>query len=203
MGKYGKRIGICLLAAALIWTAGLIRDRNLLKEEMIRLHVVGASDSEEDQAVKLQVRDAVLASLGADLGHLTDGDAAVAYLQEQLPKIEAAANGVLEAAGFSDRVRVSLDMEAFPTRFYETFALPSGVYRTLRVVIGTGEGQNWWCVAFPGLCTGATSEEFQAAASCAGFPEELTQTLQTEESYEIRFYLLDLLGRIENLLFGE
>ena len=203
MGKYGKRIGICLLVAAIFWTVGLIRDRNLLKEELVRLHVVGASDSEEDQAVKLRVRDAVLRSLGTELEHLTDGDAAVGYLREQLPKIEAAANEALEAAGFSDRVRVSLGMEAFPTRYYETFALPSGVYRTLRVVIGAGEGQNWWCVAFPGLCTGTTSEEFEEAASCAGFSEELTQTLETEGSYEIRFYLLDLLGRIENLLFGE
>lgn len=201
MRKYGRRIGICLLITAIFWTSGLIRDRNLLKKELVRLHVVGASDSAQDQAVKLRVRDAVLESIGKEIANLADGDAAVEYLREQLPKIESAANEALAAAGFSDRVRVSLNMEAFPTRLYETFALPSGVYRTLRIVIGSGEGQNWWCVAFPGLCVGATVDDFEEAASCAGFSDELTQTLETKDTYEIRFFLLDLLGRIENLLF--
>jgi stage II sporulation protein R len=86
---------------------------------------------------------------------------------------------------------------------YETFALPSGVYNTLRIVIGSGEGKNWWCVAFPGLCMGATVEDFEEAASCAGFSDTLTAALETEEGYELRFYFLDLLGRIGNFLHKE
>ena len=200
MRKFGIRIGICLLVAAIFWTGGLLRDRKVLHDELVRLHVVGASDSDEDQSVKLQVRDAVLESLEAELQNLTDADAAMAYLQENLPKIESAANSFLESAGVSDRVQVSLDREEFPTRLYDSFALPSGVYQTLRIVIGAGEGQNWWCVAFPDLCMGATTEDFEAVASSAGFSDALSAALETDEGYEIRFYLLDLLGRIENLL---
>ena len=200
MRKYGKRIGICLLIAAVCWTGGLLRDRQMLHNELIRLHVVGASDSAEDQAVKLQVRDAVLESLETELQNLMDADAAMAYLQENLPKIESAANSFLESAGITDRVQVCLTREAFPARLYDTFALPSGVYQTLRIVIGAGEGRNWWCVAFPALCMGATTEDFEAVASSAGFSEALTAALESDEDYEIRFYLLDLLGRIENLL---
>ena len=203
MRKFGVRIGICFLIAVLCWTGGLLRDRQILDHELVRLHVVGASDSAEDQSVKLQVRDAVLKSLETELRNLTDAEAAMAYLQENLPKIEGAANAFLESAGISDRVRVNLAREEFPSRFYDTFALPAGIYNTLRVVIGAGEGRNWWCVAFPALCTGATAEDFEAVASGAGFPEALTAALETDEGYEIRFYLLDLLGRIENLLRGE
>ena len=203
MRKYGFRISVCLLIAAFFWTAGLLRDRETLHRELVRLHVVGASDSAEDQSVKLRVRDAVLDSLQEDLNQLSDADAAMAYLQENLPKIEGVANAFLETAGVGDRVRVSLGQEAFPTRFYETFALPSGVYNTLRIVIGSGEGKNWWCVAFPGLCMGATVEDFEEAASCAGFSDTLTAALETEEGYELRFYFLDLLGQIGNFLHKE
>ena len=203
MRKYGFRIGACLLIAAFFWTAGLLKDRETLHRELVRLHVVGASDSEEDQSVKLRVRDAVLESLQADLQKLSDADAAMAYLEENLPKVETAANAFLESAGVADRVKVSLGPEEFPARFYDTFALPSGIYNTLRVVIGPGEGKNWWCVAFPGLCMGATVEDFEEAASCAGFSDTLTAALETEEGYELRFYFLDLLGRIGNFLHKE
>ena len=203
MMKYWKRILICLMIALLCWTGGLLRDRNLLKKELVRLHVVGASDSLEDQSVKLQVRDAVLKSLKEEMQNLTDTEEALAYLQVHLPQIEAVANEVLETAGFADRVRVSLGEEMFPVRNYDTFSLPSGIYQTLRIVIGPGAGQNWWCVAFPELCVGAAAEDFQEAASCAGFSPMLTETLDAEPGYEIRFYFLDLLGRLENLLLGE
>ena len=71
------------------------------------------------------------------------------------------------------------------------------------MVRGEGEGRHWWCVGFASLCRSATSEEFEAAAQTAGMDQTLTQTLSGEESYELRFYLLDLLGKVENLCFRE
>lgn len=200
MKKHMKRIGICLIVAALFWTGGLIADKQTLRRELVRLHVVAASDSEEDQQIKLRVKDAIVESFQDDLAKLEDVDAAKAYLQENLPKIEALANRVLEEAGCTDTARASLAVEAFATRVYETFTLPSGMYDALRITIGEGEGQNWWCVAFPSLCMSATAEGFEEAASCGGFTDELIDTLEGKDGYEIRFYLLDLLGRIENLL---
>ena len=193
MKKHMKRIGICLIVTALFWTGGLIADKQTLRRELVRLHVVAASDSEEDQQIKLRVKDAIVESLQTDLANLEDAEAAKAYLQENLPKIEALANRVLEEAGCSDTARASLAVEAFTTRVYETFTLPSGMYDALRITIGEGEGQNWWCVAFPSL-------GFEEAASCGGFSEELTFALEGKDGYEIRFYLLDLLGRLENLM---
>ena len=200
MKKCLKRIGICALLAALVWGGTVIADRQRLREELVRLHVVAASDSEEDQALKLQVRDAVVESLQEGLADVADVDQAKAYLQENLPKIEAVANQVLQAAGCEDVATVSLAVEEFATRVYDTFTLPAGIYESLRITIGEGEGHNWWCVVFPSLCVSATSEGFEETASCAGFPDSLTGALEGEEGYEVRFFLLDALGELENFL---
>ncbi|MDY3224348.1 MAG: stage II sporulation protein R [Candidatus Faecousia sp.] len=201
MKKLCKRVGICLLAAALVWTFQLIRDREYLNRELIRFHVVANSDSEEDQAIKLRVRDAVLESLYDGLADIGDVETAKAYLRENLPKIQSIANQTLEAAGVDSRAVATLCQETFDIRNYDTFTLPAGVYESLRIVIGEGEGKNWWCVAFPTLCLSATTEGFEEAAQTAGMDAGLTQTLSNGEPYQLRFYLLDAFGRLENLCF--
>ena len=198
MRKYLNRIGICLMIVCLVWVGMLIADRQKLRQELIRLHVVAASDSKEDQAVKLEVRDAVIGALQRELENFRDVDQAKAYLEENLPKIQTIANEVLHQAGFDRNVTVSLCVEEFTTRFYDTFTLPAGLYESLRIVIGEGEGQNWWCVVFPSLCLPATSEGFEDVACGAGFSDTLTDTL--EGDHEIRFFFLDALGTLENFL---
>ena len=198
MKKLLKPVFICFLLVCLVYTIALVLDRQKLRNELIRLHVVAASDSEEDQAIKLQVRDAVLESLQAGLENATDIEAAKAYIESQLPKLESAANQVLAAAGCGDVATVSLQVEEFAARVYDTFSLPAGLYDSLRITIGEGEGRNWWCVTFPSLCMPATTEGFEAVAAGAGFSDELTGSLTGE--YEVRFYLLDLLGQLDNFL---
>ena len=193
MVKKGKRILLLIFVVVCVWFGGLLADKQQLRQDLLRLHVVGASDSAADQSVKLQVRDAILGSLQEGLEDLTDLEQAVEYVEEMLPKLKTVADQVLEEAGFSQRVSISLTAEEFPTREYDTFSLPSGVYQALRVVIGEGEGQNWWCVVFPKLCMSAASEEFREVS---GFSDTLNDSLTG--TYEIRFWLLDQLGRIEN-----
>ena len=200
MGKKGTCLGICLLLTASVWTWGLIRDRQYLNQELIRLHVVANSDSEQDQNIKLRVRDAIVASLSEGMADIADVPAAKEYLRENLPKIEAIANRTLEAAGVDSRAAVTLCKETFDIRHYDTFTLPAGVYESLRVVIGEGQGKNWWCVAFPSLCMGATSEEFEEAAQTAGMDDTLRETLTG--GLQLRFYLLDALGRAEKACFS-
>jgi len=200
MRKALKRIAICFLAVTFVWMGSVFADRQKLRNELIRLHVVAASDSEEDQAIKLRVRDAVVESLSTEMQNLTDTNQAKAYLQENLPKIEAIANRVLKEAGCGHLATVSLAVEEFTTRVYDTFALPAGIYDALRITIGEGQGKNWWCVVFPTLCLPATSEGFEDVACGVGFSETLANTLTGEEGYEIRFFLLDYLGSIENFL---
>ena len=200
MRKSLKRLGICALIVCLVWAAGIVSNKQLLQNGLIRLHVVAASDSETDQNLKLLVRDAVIRSLRENMDHVKDMEEAKAYLRENLPKIEALANGVLQNAGIHDTVTVSLRPEEFGTRVYDTFTLPAGVYEALRITIGAGEGHNWWCVVFPALCVGATVEEFEETAHCAGLSDSLTAALAGEEDYEVRFLILDALGKLENFL---
>lgn len=198
MKRHLRRIALLLFAVICVYGWGIATDSQTLRDQLLRLHVVGASDSKEDQDVKLLVRDAVLQSLEEGLADLKDVDAAMDYVARMLPKVETAANRCLAAAGFDDTVSVSLTEEAFPTREYDTFSLPAGIYKALRVVIGEGEGQNWWCVVFPQLCAG-TEAEFVETASVAGMSDELTAAL--EGDYEIRFWLLEKLGQLKNRFF--
>ncbi len=191
-------VGALILGAYRLGTT--VRDSRILQEEIIRLHVVAASDSEEDQALKLQVRDAVVEYLDAALESIPTKAEAMAYLEDHLDEIADAANRVIEAAGLSDKVKVTLLQEKFNTRDYDSFSLPAGVYDSLRIVIGQGQGHNWWCVVFPSLCL--PQESFEAEAAGSGFSDTLTETLQREEGYEVRFWLLDCIGQIRNWLRG-
>ena len=202
MKKICKRLVFLAVFVCCFYTGGLLADKQTLQEELIRLHVVGASDSAEDQAVKLQVRDAVIASLEQALADATDMAQAKAYIQDHLPQIEAAANEALRELGVTDRAVVTFLEEAFPIREYDTFILPSGVYESLRITIGEGQGQNWWCVVFPSLCFGST-EDVEDVAAGAGFSDELTGAVTRKENYRIRFYFLDLLGKVENFFFRD
>ena len=195
--KLTKILVTSILLFSLFWLGGIIFDRQQLDNNLIRLHVVANSDSEADQAVKLQVRDAIVSSLQPDMQKISGIAEAKEYLCGKLQQLEETANSALAASGSSLQAVVTLEKEAFSTRDYETFSLPAGVYESLRVTIGEGEGKNWWCVVFPTLCIPATAEGFEDVAAGAGFPEALTAALEGERGYEVRFFLLDALGRME------
>ena len=197
-----RGFGILALAAgALTWGAGLLRDSKALEENLVRLHVVANSDSQEDQDLKLQVRDAIVAQLNGVMEELDSAQEAKEFLAEHLGELEDTANRVLQQAGSHLKAQVSLALEEFPTRVYDTFQLPAGLYEALRVTIGEGAGHNWWCVVFPTLCVPASSEGFQETAEASGLSSQLAGTLTREEGeYEIRFQFLDWLGQVKNWL---
>ncbi len=200
MVKLGKRLVFLALLAALVWVGAVLADRQRLDSGLVRVHILANSDSETDQEQKLLVRDALVESLRSGLSQATDAQAAKAYLQEHLPELERLANQVLREAGSENSAVLRLVREAFDTRQYDTFSLPAGVYDALRVEIGSAQGHNWWCVAFPQLCLPAAGEDLQDAAQAGGFSQTLTRTLEGEQGYRVRFFFLDLLGRVENLL---
>ena len=197
-----KWTALLLVFVCVVTLADLISDRRELHESLIRLHVVGASDEDRDQEVKLQVRDAVTAWLQEEMTGIHNAQQARDYLREHLVQIEAVANRALEAAGAENSATVSFLEEEFPVREYDTFTLPSGVYHSLRIRIGEGSGRNWWCVVFPTLCLGATTDDVHDTAVSSGFDEELTNALTGEDGYQIRFFLLDCLGMVENFFYG-
>lgn len=203
MWKLFKRTVLVLMAAGLIYTYFLYRDQTVLSDEILRLHVVADSDEASDQAVKLQVRDAVLSALEGLTGDAQSKEEVMAVVKENLSALEAAANEVLEKLDARYHAAVSLKQEEFPTRDYETFSLPAGVYDSLRITIGSGQGKNWWCVVFPQLCLPAASSQVEDVAVEAGFSQDLGKTLTREEGYEVRFLLLDCLGKIQNFFHME
>ena len=100
-----------------------------------------------------------------------------------------------------DPVQVTMGQERFPTRYYDSFALPAGVYTSLRVTIGDGAGKNWWCVAFPSLCLRAASD-LEEAAAAAGFTEEEIELITGEENgYILKFRILELLEQLKEAIF--
>ena len=118
----------------------------------VRLHVIAADDTRAAQALKLRVRDAVLAEARALLADCPDAEAAWRDVNAHLDGLEAAAARVLLSAGCADGVRCEAGVFAFPDRRYGEVRVPAGDYRALRVVIGAGRGRNWWCVLYPSLC---------------------------------------------------
>lgn len=180
---------ILLAASALTVTlcAVLQAQSQRMADKIIRLHVVANSDTSADQAVKLAVRDAVLREAGRVLNGAEDPKQAVAA---QLPALEAAANAELQRQGSEDLARVSFRRELFPTREYDTFSLPAGVYDSLRVTIGQGEGHNWWCVIFPPLCAQAAGLSEQAVQALSD--DDVRLVTESGGGYVVRFRLLEL-----------
>ena len=201
MKKFLKIVSILLLVSGAFWMGTVFADRQTLADNLIRLHVVADSDAATDQAIKLQVRDAILSELETVMDRMPDLETAKAYLQDNLGALEERANDVLKKAKTSCQAVVTLAKEAFPTRQYETFTLPAGIYESLRVTIGSGQGQNWWCVVFPRLCVSATADQFEDTAVSAGFSDHLAGTLTGKQEYRVRFFLLDCIGWIENWIF--
>ena len=120
---------------------------------------------------------------------------------ENLPKIKTIAEEVLSKAGVRCPVTVKLTKEAFDVRHYDSFSLPSGVYNSLRIILGEGAGHNWWCVSFPSLCMTDSRAEFDSVSADACMSDCLTGTLAGDSGYEVRFFLLDQLGKLENIFF--
>ena len=168
-----------------------------LAEKVIRLHVIAVSDSPEDQAVKLQVRDAVLAYLEPALEGVADVREAEEVLKQLLPELEELARGT---SGES-QVAATLDREVYPTREYDTFSLPAGEYLSLRLEIGPAQGKNWWCVVFPPLCAAAAEDADALTALLDG--DDAALVTGDGEGYVLKFRLMELWDQLRAWLEGQ
>ena len=195
-------LALCIgLAAALLVSAASSYAGAGLSEKLIRLHVVAASDSEEDQALKLAVRDETLSALREPLSGVTDAAEAERIIAERIPALEDRLRGFLLERGSAQSVTADLKQEAFPTREYSTFALPAGPYTALRVTLDGGGGQNWWCVVFPPLCAASAMETLDTSRAAGLTEEDVMLITQADETYIVRFKLAEWLGGLKNRLF--
>ena len=148
--------------------------------------------------MKLAVRDRVLARAEEIYPENATLSEAQAALEGHLNLLAAAGREVVEEQGYDYPVAAALEDCWFPTKEYEGFALPAGNYTALRVTIGEGKGQNWWCVAFPPLCLGAASETVDQATEAGYFtPDQGALVTGDGEGYVLKFKAMELLGELQ------
>lgn len=139
----------------------LITTGESISNKVLRLHIIANSDSDYDQNVKLKVRDEVLKLSGdmfADCKTLED---AKNVSQNNIDLIQSVANNTLSSLGCSEAATVAVAKEYFSTRIYDDFTLPAGIYDSIKIVIGNGEGHNWWCVMFPQVCLSGCTKDLE------------------------------------------
>jgi stage II sporulation protein R len=124
----------------------------LTNTEYLRIHIRADSNDERAQAVKYAVRDKVVEYLTPLVAECQTKAEAMREMKAALTDIEEVANGVLQNKGFDYRANAALQREVFPTRVYGEYILPAGEYSALILRLGSGEGDNWWCVVYPPLC---------------------------------------------------
>ena len=179
-------LGLCL---SLLMGVTVRSEQRALAEKVVRLHVIAVSDSPEDQAVKLRVRDAVLEALTPRLEGISDPEEAKSVIEEALPELRALAEEISGGAA-----EAALGREVYPTREYDTFSLPAGEYTSLRIVLGEGKGHNWWCVVYPPLCTATVTE---AVRSTAALSEGDVKLITGDgEGYVLKFRLMEWWGEL-------
>ena len=190
--RYWELALLLALAVTILWGAASLGQQEELGRKVIRLHVIANSDSPEDQALKLRVRDRVLARAQEILEQSADMEQAEQALTAALPELTREARETLAAEGCTQPVQARLEPAEFPTKDYDGFSLPAGKYLALRVIIGEGRGQNWWCVVFPHLCTAAACQ-WQDAGRAAGLEEDdLSLMAEEDAGYELRFRSVEL-----------
>ena len=186
MKKYIHLFVLSVIIAGMILCLPFFDGCEELTEDVLRVHILANSDSAADQSLKLGVRDRVLEGCSGYFNGCEDKEEAIALARKHLPEIERLAADEIRRRGFDYSVHAELGEMYFGTRYYDGFTMPAGRYDALRLTIGGGEGQNWWCVMYPSLCVGAASSREMKDKLDDGEYEVLTG-----EKYDFRFKLVE------------
>ena len=180
-------LAVCLLCS-------FMPTKNDMKiyDDIVRLHIIAASDSEEDQRLKEGVRDAVLPLLADASNQAKNAKEAELFLSATLDAVRETAENYLLSNGCEYPVSVTVSREVYPESTFKNITLPAGEYTSLRIMIGEAVGRNWWGVLFPQLCTGAASAEKELKKT--GFTSDQIKILTESESpkYKIKFKILEI-----------
>ena len=188
-------IAIGLVIAIVCSLVGFGSDCKDVRNNVVRLHILADSDCDADQRVKLLVRDALLESGAEIFSGSASADNASKSLEKEKAKLIEVAETVLRENGFDYGVTINLEREYYATRTYENYTLPAGEYLSLKVVLGKGEGHNWWCVMFPPLCLPAASASADIDAILGADGAKL---IQSNPKYEMRFKIVEVFENIKS-----
>ena len=198
MKLFIKFVAVVTVVAAVFSVVSFASGCAEVRHDVLRLHVVGASDSEFDQSLKLKVRDAVLEKGGELFDGTVTADEAEKIITPRIDELKAVAEEVLKENGCDYKVDITVGEEYFTTRCYENFTMPAGVYTAVRVNIGSAEGQNWWCVMFPPLCLPAASADADTF-----FTDEEMKIVSSSPKYEPRFKIVEIYESIKNKIVNK
>ncbi|MEG2455110.1 MAG: stage II sporulation protein R [Oscillospiraceae bacterium] len=188
-------LGVGLAAIFGLW---LSSQQTALADKVIRLHIIANSDIQADQDLKLQVRDRILKDASPYLAGVNK-ETAERLLTARLDDLARAGAEAVGDAGYDYPVTASLEETYFPTKQYTDFAFPAGNYTALRVVIGDGEGKNWWCVVFPPLCLGSVTEQVETAAVMGELGAQDVALITGEtQGYLVKFRAMELWEQFKN-----
>ena len=168
---------------------------NDLRQNVLRLHIIANSDSKEDQALKLEIRDAILQETGDLFTDVNELSVAEKQVEKRLDDFEQIANRVIKEKGFDYKAEVYLGECFFETRHYDTFSLPAGNYRSLIIKLGKAEGKNWWCVIFPAVCLPAAGGGLRKSVSTKS-----AKVAENSNKYVVRFKAVEIYEKIKRLL---
>lgn len=177
-----------LLLTLLLVLTGFANNCENLSTKVLRLHILANSDSAEDQALKLNVRDKIIEKSGNSLSTATSKASAQSLTAKNLDNIREIAEQEVQNRGYTYPVKVQMTKMYFPTRTYGNTTLPAGHYDALRVIIGEGKGKNWWCVIFPQMCLGSAKN---SAAIDSVFSNSEKKIINNSENYEIKFKVVE------------
>lgn len=194
--KISVTVGI--VVAILFSICSFAKTSEEIRSDVLRLHVIANSDTSVDQNLKLRLRDYILQE-GKDIFNgSVNVENAVKKIEPVLPELEKSAKAFVNRAGFDYDVKISLSNEYFTTRTYETVTLPAGKYLALRVVIGSGEGHNWWCVMFPPMCVPAADKKDEIENV---FSEKEIKLVESKPKYEPRFKVVEIYEQLKEIIF--
>lgn len=186
---------LCTLIATLLITIMPTDAEAQIYEDTIRLHILANSDSDEDQALKIEIRDRLLDQYGSLLCTTDSIEDAKKTAEDLIFNIEKDAYAWIKELGYDYDVRATLTEEWYDTREYDGFTLPAGYYTSLRVIIGEGEGKNWWCVMYPPLCTEIATERAPMDDYVINYSKAEIQLI-TGGKYKVKFKILEDLSRV-------
>ncbi|MBQ8175539.1 MAG: stage II sporulation protein R [Oscillospiraceae bacterium] len=172
-----------------------------ITDTVFRLHILANSDSDEDQQLKLKVRDAVLEECSYLFENCKNAEESASVAEENMDFINSVAQRTVDESGKDYSVKCEVAEMHFDTRIYESVTMPAGDYSALRITIGEAEGKNWWCVMFPPLCIPVATGELEDYDGV--FTAEEIEMLNNPENYECKFYILELLDKLEKYLSDE
>lgn len=186
-----RSLSCAVIICGLLSMTGFCAACGDIENKILRFHIIANSDSKEDQALKLHVRDEILTLTDKIFSECHTKEEAVNAAREHLPEIKEKALSTVKAEGKNQNVEVYITKMHFDTRVYSDFTLPAGEYDALRIVIGNGEGHNWWCVLYPAVCVTASKKDISSALS-----ENETDIVTQSDKYIVKFKIVEW---IENL----